>query len=110
MESGYDKFSEEMDIVNIIMKIRKHQVAIKSSILCCDEKDFLVEHAQQNIIQFDTTTEEEVDPEPKDSGHEESEEDSIEQERKQQKKIEAEKGDDDGTPAGDDSAAEPANS
>lgn len=46
MESGYEKFSEEMDIVNVLMKIRKHQVAIKSSILCCDEKDYLVEHAQ----------------------------------------------------------------
>jgi hypothetical protein len=45
--------------------------------LCCDEKDFLVEHAQQNIIQFDTSSEGEVEAEPKDSADEESEEDSA---------------------------------
>ena len=45
MDLGQKRYEEEMDIVNIIMNIRKHQVAIKSTILCCDEKDFLAEHA-----------------------------------------------------------------
>ena len=77
MDLGKQKYEEEMDIVNIIMNIRKHQVAIKSNILCCDEKDYLAEHAQQNIIHFDTTSEEEA-PEPAGSEEEIEEEEEVE--------------------------------
>ena len=43
-----------MDIVNIIKKMRKHNIALKSTVLCCEEKDLLAMHAKENILDIDS--------------------------------------------------------
>lgn len=56
LSKGRDKFDEDMDIISIIKKIRKHNVALKSTVLCCDEKEMLAEHARENVLEVDTSS------------------------------------------------------
>ena len=52
-----------MDIVNIIHKMRNHNIALKSTVLCCEEKELLVHHARENLLEIDSIDEDPAPPE-----------------------------------------------
>lgn len=73
MTKGQQKFDEDMDIVTIIKKMRKHNIALKSTVLCCDEKELLADHARDNLLEIDSSDGEAAAP-PSENGSKEEEE------------------------------------
>lgn len=53
-QQGVDRFNSDTDIISLVRNLRKHEIALKSSILCCDEKQILTEHADINVLNFDS--------------------------------------------------------
>lgn len=62
MIKGKDKFDEDMNIINIIKKMRKHNIALKSTVLCCDEKELLADHARDHLLEIDSSENEAAAP------------------------------------------------
>jgi len=55
---GVDRFDSDTDIISLVKNLRKYDFALKSSILCCEEKQILTKHAHVNVLEFDSDSQE----------------------------------------------------